>query len=157
MKRTLLVMRHGNAHQQFGQSDLDRDISEIGKREIASVVRQVNDKDLTIDFVLVSPVKRAQQTFQFFQEYMEVKFPSETTPALHYNSDVSNLFDELLAYDQPTILLIGHQPLLGDFIYSSCNKKQMIDVPTASITCLTFENEIKQKNAEKLWQILPQD
>ena len=153
--QNILVMRHGNASQLPGQSDWDREISVLGKMEIEKSASELKERNLKPDLVLVSPIKRAQQTFEILQSHFKTNLTKYDSNALIYTAPLSGILSELEAYDESSILLIGHQPLLGDFIHHSLSKRMMVEVPTASVTSLVFPAGFKSGKAKVEWQILP--
>lgn len=155
MNQILYIMRHGHASNHQGMHDFDRELSEIGKKEVSKVAKWLLENHLKPELVLVSPLKRAQQSFNQFQSEFPDKFVKYDATALVYTSPVSSLMAEVSVYDESPILLIGHQPLLGEYTSKLLDSKTEIDFHTATMICLNLEKTDVRTKAKVEWQINP--
>lgn len=155
MIQTLYIMRHGHASNHQGMHDFDRELSEIGKKEVSKVAKWLFQNHPKPELVLVSPLKRAQQTFNQLQTEFQEKLVKYDAVALVYTSPLSSLMTEVSVYDESPILLIGHQPLLGEFTSKLLENKIETDFHTASLVCLRLEKIEKTTKSKIEWQINP--
>ncbi len=153
--QTLYIMRHGHSSNHHGMHDFDRELSEIGKKEVSKVAKWLFQNHQKPELVLVSPLKRAQQSFNQFQSEFPDKFVKYDATALVYTSPVASLMTEVSVYDESPILLIGHQPLLGEYTLKLLNNKIEVDFHTASLVCINLEKIDKTTKAKIEWQIDP--
>lgn len=103
----IILWRHAEAHD--GSDDLARELTPKGERQAAKMAGLLREK-LPEDFELwVSQAKRSQQT----AAYLAV--PTRTLAAINPDADVRAIARLLLAADEnATIVLVGHQPWIGE-------------------------------------------
>lgn len=144
MYKNIFLMRHGEAGNQPGQADYDRELTEKGIREVKTAFHSFLNEHQSPGLFLVSPVLRAQMTWQVIKDELMVDIPKYDCQSLVYTSLPSAMLEEIKSWEQQNIFLISHQPLIGDFIARySLTRHQHISVPTASIhkMSLTFDIE----------------
>lgn len=140
MYKNIFLMRHGEAGTLPGQSDFDRELTQNGIREVQTAFRAFQKTHDLPDVFLVSPVWRAQMTWQVIRDLLPNELPKYDCQSLVYSSFPSALFEEIKVWDHQTLFLISHQPLIGDFIYKYGHvQTRGIPVHTASIHALKFE------------------
>lgn len=130
------IMRHGDAPYIDGE----RQLSEIGKQEVAQMARKLaailQDNDLELEVMLASPYLRAQQTADIVeQELMAAKvrpFLREQEPLLRSESDPLMTASYIEALPQSTVLLVSHMPLVANLV-ASWVPSQGRFFPTAAI------------------------
>lgn len=139
MYKNIFLMRHGEAGNQPGQADFDRELTEKGIREVKTAFLSFLDEQKAPGLFLVSPVWRAQMTWQVIKDELKIDIPKFDCQSLVYTSHPSAMFEEIKSWEQQNIFLISHQPLIGDFIARySLTRHQHISVPTASIHKMNF-------------------
>ncbi|HEY7773252.1 MAG TPA: phosphohistidine phosphatase SixA [Marinagarivorans sp.] len=115
----LLLLRHGHA-QAYAERDQLRPLSELGRAEIRSVASQASDALLAVETVWVSPYLRAQQTYE------ELRSVLPSLPSAHSRSEITpggqvmTLLASLEACPHAKLLLITHQPFVGDLLDALC-------------------------------------
>lgn len=140
MYKSIFLMRHGEAGMFPGQADFDRELTQNGISAVQTAFKTFQSKHELPDVFLVSPVWRAQMTWQVISELLPAERPKYDCQSLFYSSHPSALFEEIKAWEQKTLFLISHQPLIGDFIHKYAQAKTRdIAVHTSSIHVLTFE------------------
>lgn len=133
----LYVGRHGEAG--LAPRDDDRRLTPKGESDCLGVYSQcrgmLTESDLK---VVVSPLVRAQQTAAIAAA--QLFFSSEqsiTSRLLRPEGDIRALAQWLDQLDTSAVLLVGHQPLLGDFLAWLCDEPSMVyGVATASVHAL---------------------
>lgn len=109
----LWLLRHGEAGP--GVPDAQRSLTARGRADVLSVARQWQVEQPQPVQVWVSPLLRAQQTWQIVQQALSIQAPVRTEPALVPEADPVLLL-ALLAEQHEDTLLVGHNPLLSDLL-----------------------------------------
>lgn len=114
-------MRHGQAanltHAMTTQQDSQRPLTDLGHQQ-ARTTGQWIAENYTVDAVLASPYKRAQQTWQGVQTALGELTFFETTADITPEGDAHFVVDYLEALmmaspDCQTWLLVSHMPLVS--------------------------------------------
>ncbi|BCN94173.1 phosphoglycerate mutase [Thiomicrorhabdus immobilis] len=107
--RELMLLRHAKSDwKEDGLADIDRPLSDKGKKNAAKLGKWLNKHNLMPDLILVSPALRAQQTLRRICN--ECSATAITVEAL-YLADVAQLKQVLAeAPFAERIMLIGHNP-----------------------------------------------
>ncbi|MBN2646616.1 MAG: histidine phosphatase family protein [Thiotrichales bacterium] len=133
--RELLLVRHAKSDwSQPDQLDIDRPLSDKGKKSAKKIGRWLQDKGLMPDLILVSPAQRAQQTLR--RICSECPASSQTIDAL-YMAELVTL-KQILAQisDANRVMVIGHNPGLEKLFCYLQNKPLTGDLhlfPTAAV------------------------
>jgi phosphohistidine phosphatase len=108
--RRLILIRHGKAEAQ-GANDAKRRLAPRGERDAREVGRWLERAGLTSGLVLVSPARRAVQTWELAAE--ELGRPPRTA---HDDRIYENTVDDLLTAIRETpaqtrtVVVVGHNP-----------------------------------------------
>ena len=110
----LILWRHAQAHDALpGCDDLSRPLTNKGKGQAARVAEWLNRQLPQNTRMLVSPARRAEQTaialgrkFQFRDELVPESSAQEVLTLIKW-------LPETGLSDKATVLLVGHQPTLG--------------------------------------------
>lgn len=116
----LLLLRHGIAEpREDGRPDAARALTAAGRRRCAAVLTRLRQRGLAADLMLSSPLVRARQT-------AELAVQANLAPSLELAEDLTPGGDPLSqlatwlavvparAGQRPRLLLVGHEPDLGD-------------------------------------------
>lgn len=130
----LLLLRHGLAEpRQEGRADAPRALTAAGRRRCAAVLERLRQRGLAADRLLSSPLVRARQT-------AELAVQAELAPSLELAEDLAPGGSSLpqlalwlaalpaCASRRPRLLLVGHEPDLGDLASA------LIGAPAGAIT-----------------------
>lgn len=114
----IYLLRHGDA--PFDASCGKRSLSDQGETDTRHIVEQ-NLKSLSkLDLIVCSPVLRARQTLQVLTETLNYTGQLLFDDALRSESSVTNVehYIDALLVSEPVdqILLLGHQPLIGQLL-----------------------------------------
>ena len=115
--RRLVLIRHSKAAD--GPVDKDRPLTRRGTRDADAVGRWLGEQGLTPDRVLVSPARRAAQTWKHAAAAVG-KAPRPVTDARIYDNTV----DALLAAVHETatgvhaLFLVGHNPSIEELAHT---------------------------------------
>ena len=111
--RRLLLIRHAQAAD--GGVDADRPLTARGEERAAAIGSWLADADLVPDLVLVSPARRAAQTW----ERASASLPPDLRSAVDeriYENTVDGLLDVVreTPEDVRTVAVVGHNPSVGE-------------------------------------------
>jgi phosphohistidine phosphatase len=108
--RRLVLIRHAEA--AGGPVDVERPLTERGAGQAASIGPWLERSGLVPDRVLVSPARRAAQTW----ERVAVAAATATVEPRIYVNTVEALLDAIRQTpdDVPTLALVGHNPSIGE-------------------------------------------
>jgi phosphohistidine phosphatase len=111
----LVVIRHAKAGE--AASDVERPLTERGRRDAAAIGDWLRDTDVAPDRVVVSPAVRAQQTWRTAAGRLSAA-PEPVVDDRVYANDVELLRD--IVRETPpgvrTLVLVGHNPSFGEFV-----------------------------------------
>ena len=112
----LFLLRHGSAvNPEETAPDRDRPLTAKGRKRMRSGARGLRRLGVTFDAVLTSPLARAHQTATIIAETLGREAQLSVVEALKPDSAVEELLSSLKDYANcENLLLVGHEPLLGD-------------------------------------------
>jgi len=111
--RRLLLVRHAKA--AGGAVDADRPLTHRGERQAAAIGPWLQQAGLLPDRVLVSPARRAVQTWAQVAGGLAAA-PEKVVDPRIYDNTVEALLEALreLPDDALTVALVGHNPSVGE-------------------------------------------
>ena len=146
--RTLMLMRHAKSSwDRPDLADLDRPLAPRGQETAPLVARHIKQSRWRPDLVLCSPATRVSETWQLMAPVLGGTVPCKTLRAI-YPGAPSRLLETLrrAADDVATLMLIGHNPGLGQLAVSLCSSgpKQALErmrgkFPTAALAVIQFD------------------
>lgn len=153
----IFIMRHGEAALDAA-SDALRPLTERGKNESTKMAKWMTKQGSNIDYVLVSPYLRAQQTLDEVGKTLPLPSKIETENGLTPNGDATHIAHYLqvlgdLGYQN--ILVVSHLPLVGYVVASLCPSIPAPMFSTSTIACVDFS--VSKGTGELLWQISPSE
>lgn len=119
---SLFILRHGQAEPQITSDDA-RNLTEKGRADTARVVMSRLADLADVHQIWASPLVRAQQTAQVAAQYLphlsiltsNLLIP-EASPLAAIN------WLQTIYSEQGSVILVSHQPFVGEFINSLCGK-----------------------------------
>ncbi len=113
----LYLMRHGIAMDVDDPNVIDdsqRPLTHKGVKRMRRAARGLRRLGIKFDAILTSPILRARQTADIVAAALGLNWRLEEISGLSTESSVEHLLFGLTRYqDREHLLLIGHQPLLG--------------------------------------------
>jgi phosphohistidine phosphatase len=103
-------MRHAKSSRPSGMLDVDRPLSARGRKAAVLIGDYLDDEELLPDLVLVSPARRAQETWSLVQPALG---PVAMRPEPRvYDAPAARLLSIIQELDPmtETVLIIGHNP-----------------------------------------------
>ena len=132
----LWILRHGEA-QPHARRDAERNLTEHGRQQVVRSAAHLMGQPL--DCILASPYVRAQQTAALVRDALGFSAALKTVTWLTPESDPKFAVSQLP--DTGNVLLVSHQPLVGDLIsllqHGHCRQPQPMH--TASLAELEGE------------------
>lgn len=134
-------MRHGDASFN-ARSDAERPLSDVGIEQSNLMGKWLSSQEKTIDFCLVSPYLRAQQTFETVKNHISIlnsKIESKLTP----DGYSQLIVDSVLAMNQniSTVLLVSHLPMVSYLLHDFCPSAGNQMFSTAQICCVEIDEK----------------
>lgn len=111
----LLLLRHAEAVAR-ATTDLERRLADTGRAGAARMGAYFRKAGLAPDLALVSPARRARETFEIVERELAEKPEAKLEPSL-YNASLGVL-QSLLAQvpaKVETLLIVGHNPSVAEF------------------------------------------
>ena len=109
----LYLLRHGDAVDEPGIPDRERVLSPTGKQQSDRVAQFCKRGGIRFDLILSSPLTRARETAEAVVR-AGLASNISTTNVLLPTSTPSDIIAELRVQTAGNVLLVGHQPLLGN-------------------------------------------
>lgn len=128
----LWLLRHGQAEAQAAR-DSERALTAAGRAQVLQALTWL--RACPPARALVSPYRRAQQTLELLQAQLQLPLPAQTVDWLTPLSDPRQVLRELDAQGEGDLLLVAHQPLLGELASLLCHghRQQSLNLQTASL------------------------
>lgn len=116
---SLIIVRHGDAEPQIeGKDDKDRKLVKKGIKQMKRVANFLDEMKINVDRVISSPYLRAYQSAEAIIDKLGVdNLKIETYDDLIPDKDPSSFVEKVKDFqDQSTVLIVGHEPFLSNFI-----------------------------------------
>ena len=152
----LMLWRHGQAEPQ-ASSDAARPLTQIGTRQVAEVVERRRESLAAVTEVWISPYVRAVQTAAIGAQCIaESAVWRRDMAHLIPEADPAQLLDRLAATTTQSLLLVGHQPLLGTVLNALCGAEAgRYSLSTGALACLQFPVGIARQCGDLQWLDTP--
>ena len=131
----LWLLRHGAA-EPYQRNDAERQLVEVGQQQVVQAAKLV--ADVPFDRILCSPYVRARQTAELLCATLQYQGEIEIVPWLTPEDDVRAVTRKLDRYPVENLLIVSHQPLLGNLAswLVDGERSQGLAMDTASMACL---------------------
>lgn len=129
------ILRHGQA-EPSAINDAERRLTDAGRAEVADMAEQLAGHAL--EAIIASPYRRAQQTAELMREQLGFRRSIITVEWLTPDSDPLAVLDELADRVEGEVLLVSHQPLVGQLLslLVDGHRQRHYPMPTAALACL---------------------
>lgn len=136
----LYLTRHADAEvKKPGVSDFERELTQIGRETTEKMAIALKKMDVKIDLIVSSPLIRAVQTAEIFRNVMDVGSEILKLNELIPGSDFQSLLKIISHLDVESILVVGHEPYLGEFLAWFVCLPKRVDFEKNSIACVEVE------------------
>ncbi|MGP1274194.1 MAG: SixA phosphatase family protein [Caulobacterales bacterium] len=126
---SLIIMRHAKAVDRMeAEDDFERGLTARGHEDAARAAQAMTEAGLKADYALVSPARRTRETFK----PLAAIFPGaqlESPMALYHASKemLERAVDDALANGASAIVLVGHNPGIGEFAHALASRADAMD------------------------------
>lgn len=157
----LFIMRHGIAvaeSSEGGFSDGERPLSPKGLKRTRQIAGGLLALKLSFDRILTSPLVRARETAQIVAEVLNMEGRVEEASELAPDGSVQTLISRLAELrEEKNILLVGHQPLLGEIasFLLSRGKGIKLRLRKGGLCCLEVDDLGSNASAILHWVLTP--
>jgi phosphohistidine phosphatase len=154
----LYILRHGQAESgHAGETDSNRRLTDAGKPILRQVLARAAAAGVKPETVLASPYIRARETAEIAREVLGLSHSAQTSNALVPDSHPESLWDEVRAHQHEHLLLVGHNPLLSEFLVLLLGAAgYAIDLKTASLACVDVGPPGALPKGRLLWLLTPE-
>jgi len=152
----LYFLRHGDAETDPSVPGENHSLSDDGIRQIRNIAALIGRLGLRFDAAFTSPLLRACQSADIVVGTAQSPSKIVTTEYLIPGSDPQKLFRLLEQQpDSAHILLVGHEPLLGQLVAFMVaeNLTAEVDMKKGSLCCLEIARPIKPGSGLLKWLI----
>jgi phosphohistidine phosphatase len=113
-ERRLVLIRH--AKTAAGSPDIDRELTERGRRDAHEIGRRLRALELAPDRVVVSPARRAQETWTLAAAELD-STPEPEIDEHVYDNNVRSLLTiaRETVPELGTVFVVGHNPSMHEF------------------------------------------
>ncbi|MDC9812435.1 SixA phosphatase family protein [Rhizobium binxianense] len=110
-KHRLILLRHAKSAWPDGVSDYERPLADRGRKAAPVIGTYMRREKLIPDLALVSPARRAQETWKLVRGALSKKIP-EREAADIYEVSGERILDVIRAVEPGirTLLIVGHNP-----------------------------------------------
>ena len=142
MKKTLVLMRHGKALPLAeGQEDIDRPLSEAGRRSLAAMLPNMLKPLGCVKgpvCVWTSPARRASESAELMYNELkasklQVAGPVEEHESL-WTQDATAFLEELRTSEHETVIAAGHNPFVESLAETLCGAT--LPCATGALVCI---------------------
>ncbi len=136
-ERTLVLLRHAKSDWSGGETDRLRPLAERGRRQAPDAGRWLAAHLDRIDLAVVSPARRARDTWDLVAAELDTPPPTRTDDRVYAASE-PELLDIVreLPDGVGTAVLVGHNPGIEDLV--SLLTGEASAMPTSALAVLTI-------------------
>ncbi len=139
----IYLIRHGDAERtSLSKKDFDRELTTSGLTKVKTAA--INWKMLinSFDFIVSSPLKRAEQTASAIAEVYEFKKEILLDKRLSPGSKTENLIEIANSFSGEEIAFIGHQPDFSEHLSNMISTKgAYLEFKKGAIAKVSFYNK----------------
>ena len=139
--KTLLLMRHADPDNNNNFSDKERPLTDVGQRDARQVGAILRKKDLVPQVILCSNALRASQTARLVADGAGLSdLPTILDTLYMAEPEVYIKIISTLSEEYKQVLVVGHNPELGNLVQNLTGKKKELSTGTLVIVSLPFES-----------------
>lgn len=148
-RRRLILLRHAKSAWPEGVADEERPLAERGRKSAPVIGVYMAREKLIPDLALVSPARRAQETWELVRDALPKKVAERDAPDI-YEVAAGNIL-EVIRTVKPgirTLLMVGHNPGMEDLASllvkdgdADAMGRMKEKFPTAGLAVIDFDVE----------------
>jgi phosphohistidine phosphatase len=142
MTLTLILTRHAKSDWDDPTlSDNDRTLNARGRHDAPRIGAWLQARGYVPDVALVSSARRTQETWELLSPELGRAVPMTVVPGLSH-AEAGDILRQLKAATPPTVMVIGHNPGIGEFAHrivdAPAAHPRFIDYPTCATLVARF-------------------
>lgn len=153
MNPVLYVLRHGEAEPR-APSDAERRLTAHGKAQVRAVAMAAAARLDNLQRVISSPYRRARETAAELLRALDSSAELVIDPALTPESPLRDLDSLVECGGAGEVLLVSHQPLVGELVRWLCDEDRLEPMGTAHLVALELTAFVRG-GARLLWRERP--
>ena len=142
--KTIYLFRHGDTEDVESGFDYTRKLTVIGKLHNASMAEHLKSSGLRLDLIVSSGAMRALSTSVLIAEKYGYPEYDIVTEDILYSSDkpeAVKLFINKFPAEISSVMLVGHNPLLSDFVSYISSSPAGISMKKSSVVQIEFDTD----------------
>lgn len=134
--KTLILIRHAKSDWPENTEDIERPLTENGRKNAGKVSKALKEKDLKIDCLVTSPAKRTLETCEIFAREFDLKY---STADQLYNASEKQFLSTVFSLndDCESVALFSHNNGISNFANSLT--ENIIHFPTCGVAIFNIE------------------
>lgn len=136
--RTLVVIRHAKSEWEGNPPDLERPLATRGLLQATEAGAWIARHLPPLDLVVVSPARRAQQTWALAAAELATAPPVVTVEEVYAADSLLGVVRSLPA-DAKQVALVGHEPSVSDLVGELTG--EWVDMKTSAIAVVEVKGE----------------
>jgi len=145
MTLSLILTRHAKSDWGTpGVADFDRPLNRRGVRSARAIGRWLSEKGYRPDEVILSGAARTVETWEGMAAALDPA-PSVKAERKLYEAPAERVLDVLRRAERPVVMLIGHNPGIGEFAGRLASvaprHARFADYPTGATTVFRFHRD----------------
>ena len=152
----LFIMLHGDA-SMIAKTDAQRPLTDQGMAEVSLMGKWLKDLDVNIEYLLVSPYLRAQQTASVLLSLLDYNPQNKTINSITPSGNAAQVHDYIdgfIAINHcQQLLMVTHMPLVSYLVEDLTVEHQSPIFQTAAIAQIDYD--IKSMKGELVRLISP--
>ncbi len=154
---TIYVLRHGTAEERReGRPDATRALTTPGKQKLRTVLRQAKEAGVSPDIILTSPLTRALETAELAAEILGCRKKPAVTRTLLPSSTPGRVWKEMSQTRASSVLIAGHEPLLGQVISFLLNCPSLqVDLKKGALVRVDLASSESRPSGTLKWMLTP--
>lgn len=162
--KTLYLVRHAKSSwRDIDLLDVDRPLKGRGVTDAVKVSKRLKERNILPDLIITSPAIRALHTAMIIARNLDFPLQRVSIRKEIYSASKDSLFHFLADVNDQneTIMLVGHDPTLTNFLNHFLDTKPLDKIPTSSVIEIKFMAEswlvLKKSSGKTITQILPKN
>lgn len=146
MSKKLVIIRHAEAEDNFGQKDFQRQLTEIGKKNVKSLAAYLLKEKINPDFILASSSERTKETALILNQTFQLDSENISFRKSLYNATAEDLETAIVYSDVPndaeTLFLIAHNPGISEFANECAFNNQLSSLSPGDVVVVDASIDI---------------
>jgi len=141
--KTIYIVRHAKSSWDFPHlSDHERPLIEKGKKRTRLINDYLIKNKIQVDLIVSSHAVRAYETAAIIARSIAYPRESIRIDRMIYHTNADRLIDQFydLSDDVNSVMLVGHNPTLTNFVNQYLDKK-IEWLPTSGVVCVQFKTD----------------